>query len=96
MHSLARERNAVIAETSQFSLRACHRKVRMNSAFPVGAAAEDTALSAAGSTQEHFKHSPVDLLHKNALPFLAVAHSFRFPGVWRSVLTHSLTLSIHV
>lgn len=96
MHSLAIERNTVIAKTSQFSLRACHRTVRMNSGFPVGAAAEDTALSAAGSAQGHFKHTPVDLLHKTALFFLAVEHSLRFPSVWGSVLTHSLTLSIHV
>lgn len=68
----------------------------MNSAFPMGAAAEDTALSAAGSTQGHFKQSPVDLLHETALSFLAAEHSLRFPSVWRSVLTHSLTLSIHV
>lgn len=68
----------------------------MNSGFPVGAAAEDRALSAAGSSQGHFKRSPVDLLHKTALFFLAVEHPLRFPSVWGSVLPHSLTVSIQV
>lgn len=56
----------------------------MNFAFPVGAAAEDTALSAAGITERHLKHSPVDLLHKTALFF------FFFFWLWSAHLDFQL------
>lgn len=93
MHSLEVERNIVIAKTPEFSLRACHRKVRMNWLSGGSCCWGHSSLCC----WEHTWTSNTALwICCIKLFFLTVEHSLRFPSLWGSVLTHSLTLSIHM